>query len=522
MTEPADNIGQLTQEVRRLEQRLGLFEDALENMHHGVCVFDAAGRLAACNARFAEALGLPPDDVRPGMGVEELSALEPAGHKRTAAPFMAEVERFLALDPAAVSDTGRPLLLDCAGRVQAVHLRRTGRGDLVATFVDITGPVHTEATLRAFLDAIPDCVTIFDESDRLIHINPSGLEMMEAPDAEALSRPGYAAIPPEYRARWREVHAQVMAGATVTWAYEIVGLRGRRRHVEAHAVPFRLPGGAKAHMCISRDVSERKDAEDALRLNERRLRLVHEATGLAEFEADAGGTVHCSERMTQQLGLGEGRRTLAFQEWLDIIHPADRDRVRDEILSAVEGARTLQSEFRIIRPEDGEIRWISSHSYLQRGPGGGATRSIGAHLDITERKRAEEALRESEERFRLAVEGTGIGVWDYDPATGRREWSPRLLKIFGLPADAEPSLELAAQCLHPDDREKFLGVLHNIRDAEVADRFQGSWRIIRQDDGAERWIMLNCWSIRRPGRRGRVMLTISDVTDEKQAEERIR
>ena len=100
--------------------------------------------------------------------------------------------------------------------------------------------------------------------------------MLQAPDFESLSTPGYVAVPEEYLAECLDVHRRVMAGESVVWTYEVIGLRGRRRHVEAHAVPFRLPDGAKAHMCISRDVNERQEAHEALRRSEERLRLVQE------------------------------------------------------------------------------------------------------------------------------------------------------------------------------------------------------------------------------------------------------
>src|SRR5690606_27516626 len=119
-------------------------------------------------------------------------------------------------------------------RTYAVKHCETPRGHFVATCEDITVQVaaqdalrQSEARLTAILDAIPDCVKIFDEAGQLIHINPRGLELLQAPDFDSLFRPGYVAVPEEYLPDCLDVHRRVMAGENVVWTYEVIGLRGR-------------------------------------------------------------------------------------------------------------------------------------------------------------------------------------------------------------------------------------------------------------------------------------------------------
>ncbi|HSR00216.1 MAG TPA: EAL domain-containing protein, partial [Sphingomicrobium sp.] len=270
------------------------------------------------------------------------------------------------------------------------------------------------------------------------------------------------------------------------------------------------------------DITERKHAEEALRASEARLRLVQEATGLADFEAGPDGIAHISRRFTEQTGLPPGTAELPLEQWLSIVHPSDRERLVRDIDEALRGDDAFQCEFRIIRQDTGEVRWISSRTKMERDAGGNVIRSIGAHLDITDRKRVEEALRESEERFRLAAEAAGIGVWDYDEEHDRREWSDRLHEIFGVSGQALDVAETAKRCFHPADRAQFLGLTEELGTGTM-DRFEVSLRIMRPADGRERWVTLNAWRKHKADSRSRrIIMTVRDVTEEKTAEDRIR
>ncbi|HEY6817576.1 MAG TPA: EAL domain-containing protein [Croceibacterium sp.] len=656
MSNDAEQLNDLLRQNEAMKARLALFESAVEHMHQGLCMFDAEGRIALCNRRYAEILRLPPEAVQPGTTSSDLIQLGlDAGHY----PAGKTVEQILEGIRGELTSGSVPFgKMVREGQTYRVKSFPTASGHYVATCEDITAQVEAEAALReseaglqAILDTVPDCVKIFDQSGRMVYINPCGLDLLEASDLESLNEPGYMAVPPEYREACLDVHRRVMAGESVVWTYEVVGLKGRRRHVESHAVPFRMPDGSKAHMSISRDVDERTESDTALRRSEERLRLVQEASGLAAFECDANGVSTCSDRFFEQLGLPPGDGTLrveqwahlihpddaervnaeigasmangdewfriefrvtradtgevrwiacstwmerdengalvrtlgahlditerkhnevawresekrlrlvqeatgladfeanadgiaalsdafveqtglppgtthlTFPEWLRVVHPEDRERLKREIEKNLAGDEVFQSEFRIVRPSDGAVRWISSRNKVERTEAGEVIRSIGSHLDITRRKQSEEALRESEERFRLAAEAAGLGVWDYDAVLNKREWSDKLRGILGIAPEAEATLELAVSCIHPADRSRFMRRLQSIRGGH-SERFEDSFRIRRPSDAAERWGTMNGWRTQKADSQlRRIIMTARDATEEKTAEERVR
>src|SRR5690606_30477440 len=146
----------------------------------------------------------------------------------------------------------------------------------------------------------------------------------------------------------------------------------------------------------------------------------------------------------------------------------------------------------------------------------------GALEAIDDRKAAEEALRENEQRFRLAVQAAELGVWDYDARTGRRVWSPELRAILGVAPGPAPSTQTALRLTHPDDRAALQALLDDSSDP-AQQGFEAVLRIRRDDDGRERWLKAVGWKTFAPdGQMLRALVTLRDITDERTADERIR
>ena len=142
------------------------------------------------------------------------------------------------------------------------------------------------------------------------------------------------------------------------------------------------------------DVDERRRAEEALRQSEGRLRRAQEAGGIGDWELDlATEAVYWSDRIYRLLAVEPGQVRPCWKAVRELIHPDDRDRIAREVEATAAGLGPLDTEFRVLRP-DGSIRWLASRGELVLGADGRPERLAGVCFDQTERKEAEERIRE--------------------------------------------------------------------------------------------------------------------------------
>jgi PAS domain S-box-containing protein len=261
-----------------------------------------------------------------------------------------------------------------------------------------------------------------------------------------------ALVHPDDRARAvQRVKESFQTEAPSEAEWRVIWPDGRIRWVAGRWQVFKDVAGMPIRMMgVNIDVTDRRQMEEALRKSEERLRLATKATNDAIWDIDLKtGIVSWND--TYSVLYGRPKTTEdSWQFWIDRIHPEDRAQTVGDLRGAIDGgASSWIAEYRFLRV-DGEWAHIYDRAYIARDASGNAWRVIGAMQDLTKQKRAEAAMRESEERFRRVFEegplGLALVALDYRFV----KVNSALCRMVGYPED-ELVRKTCADITHPDD-----------------------------------------------------------------------
>ncbi|WP_063682873.1 hybrid sensor histidine kinase/response regulator [Bradyrhizobium stylosanthis] len=198
---------------------------------------------------------------------------------------------------------------------------------------------------------------------------------------------------------------------------------------------------------------ERDNAYRALQEREAELARIQRIGKVGGLEVDfrEGFKNRRSPEYLMIHGLPPEATDESHEDWVNRIHPDDRDAAVNHFFDALAGtSEDYTAEYRIIRPSDGETRWIRVVAKLERDGDGRATRLVGAHIDITDQALARETLRESEERFRLIADSAPVPIWVTKLDRKRSFANQAYVDFVGLPYDQAIDFDWR-KVLHPDD-----------------------------------------------------------------------
>ena len=395
----------------------------------------------------------------------------------------------------------------------------------------------SEALFRAFVDTIPVEIIIRDTEGRFLFVNREWENLTGRTNEQMIGKmidEVYAEDAADlYKTQDRlALESGQVVDQEVTVPV-IPGLEVTSGPLALHTIKFPI---RDAHGEITRigstaiDITERKRIEEALRDNEARLARAASLAkiGLWDWDVIEDKATYCSQELADMYGVASGPELAALLSShsadMSMVHPDDVKFFDEAVRVSRAANRGYDLEYRIIN-RAGETRHVHGIEELVENERGEIVRSFGVSHDITEQKRAEEALRESEARYEQAADIAKLGHWAYDEVEDRIAYvSPELARIHGMTTDEYRALVTSTENdinrAHPDDRAHFGSVLRAAqRDGKP---FDVTYRVLRPDGEVRHVRELGEPILGEAGRLIRSVGTIQDITEQKRVEEALR
>jgi PAS domain S-box-containing protein len=380
-------------------------------------------------------------------------------------------ERFIGLD-------GRKLTVEVAG----VPVDYLGRQAIQVFFHDITDLKLKEKALResaerfrTLTERTSDWIWEVDRNGVYTYASPKVKDLLGYESDEVIGKTPFEFILTDEAQRVTRIFQDIVRSKEPFQGLENTNIHREGRHVtlETSGVPILdTDGNLLGYRGVDRDITKRKQAEEALRESERRYRLLIENNPtVAWVTSQDGRTVFISSNVEKVYGYTPDEVLAIGDElWFDRIHPDDRDRVQEAFRSLFDRKVQFNVKYRIQR-KDGQWIWLHDRANIVEEKAGGHF-AYGVFSDITDRKRAEEALRESEERLSRFMNSALDSFYLLDSNLNFLEINKKGLKIIGKERDeiiGKNITEIVPDIKKSGRYEKHLEVIRTGKTFEIDD-----------------------------------------------------
>lgn len=381
--------------------------------------------------------------------------------------------------------------------------------------------IESEYLLRTVIEAEPECVKIVNSEGKLILMNAAGLDMIQADSFEQVNGAEVIdLVAPRFRNDFTKLHKRVIQGNISKLEFEIIGLKGGTKWLETHAVPMQLHGKT-VHLAHTRDITERKIAEQRLEKSEQFLKDAQKIGNIGAYDFDISTGYWISSGTLDEIFGIDDNFEKNLEGWKKILHPEWSETMVNYLSEVIAKKENFDKEYKIIKPNNGEERWLRALGKLQFNTSGEPTKLIGVIQDITEQKETEILLEKSESFLKKAQEIAHIGTYDFDIKSGVWTSSPILDNIYGIDENHDKTVPVKKTVVHPEWQQNVYDYMQNEVLGKKQD-FDMQYKIIRINDNAERWVhTLGELQFDSNDEPVRLIGTVQDITRQKETEKEL-
>jgi PAS domain S-box-containing protein len=379
--------------------------------------------------------------------------------------------------------------------------------------------------LHSILDSLPDAIAIVDDQGDILYANQAAFKLLGFGASSNLSELDFRRFMGSHAGRSGDLRFIQIDKKENLSTFKVVAPGDEDQRWIETLIKRIVLKGREADLITFRDISERKKSEEALRESEERYRRITAAV------TDYIYTVHVENGKvvrTEHSPACEAVTGYTVEEfnrnpylWFTMVVEEDRQRVRGYFDRVLTGEPGGPIEHRIYC-RDGSVQWVVNMPVIRRNDAGDIVSYDGVVSNITERKQAEKALSESEERYRLMAELTGKLVYDYDVPTGCITWHGAVSQVTGYHLEDFRKTDIKGwlRMIHPDDRAGMIVVLDSA--VQKCGPYQAEYRLRRKDGS---YIYVEDRGVFLPdstGKAVRMLGSLGDVSKRKEAEEALK